>query len=505
MNLITEENRKWWVLIALCMASVLINLDTTIVNLAIPEIARVMRASLNKMQWVGNIFTFGAALSFVLAGRLSDVIGSRKVFLSGMLVFLFASIVCGAAPNIPILLIGRFLQGFGFAFCLPIIVVITRHIFPEHKWGLVMGIVATIAGLSQAIGPTLGGVILEFLSWRWVFFINVPVCLLSLWLLRVSYRKNDETRDEKIDYIGVGILGTGILCLLTALNQIAVLGFTSFIFWGLILIGLCALYGFYYFEQRQKHPLVDFDLFKLRNYLLVVLMRPLQMILWATVLFLFPIYMINILGFNPIKSGVTLLTMTLIFGLSSPLMGKLSDRYGIKTMLISSNILSVIVFTLLLFTNANSLGWQFYTAMVLYGFVIGIILINTVRAAMSALPAEKAGAGTGIFYTVVSFGIGLGYALSGAIITLVSHHHLQHALTKRSWNFGEIQHTWLMNAVNGTRPLHEVARHFPADQFHKVLPIIKHSFISGFHAVMAFNIVLAGITLLLAFMLREAE
>ena len=212
-----------------------------------------------------------------------------------------------------------------------------------------------------------------------------------------------------------------------------------------------------------------------------------------------------ILGFNPIKSGVTLLTMTLVFGLSSPLMGKLSDRYGIKTMLISSNTLSVIVFTLLLFTNANSLGWQFYTAMVLYGFVIGMILINTVRAAMSALPAEKAGSGTGIFYTVVSFGIGLGYALSGAIITLVSHQHLQHALTRRGWHFGEIQYTWLVNAVNGTRPLHEVAHHFSHEQFHEVLPLIKHSFMSGFHAVMIFNIVLAGITLGLAFLLREAK
>lgn len=186
---ISDNKRKWLVSIAADLMLLIISLDLTIVNLALPAIAHAFNAEMSTLEWVINAYVVIFAMLLVIGGKLGDIFGHRQIFSIGLGIFTIASLLGGLSPNTSILITSRVLQGVGAALAFPAATIINFAIFPKEQKAIVLGLMAAIAGAGQALGPTIGGIILKFLSWRWVFFVNIPIGVIAIVLLMLTCPK----------------------------------------------------------------------------------------------------------------------------------------------------------------------------------------------------------------------------------------------------------------------------------------------------------------------------
>src|SRR6476620_9148388 len=207
----TEDNRKWWTLFAMCFALFMIMLDNTVVNVALPSIQRDLHASISSLEWTVNAYTLTFAVLLVTGGRLGDIFGRRRMFMGGVIVFAASSALIGFAPTQEVLVIGRAVQGIGAAFMMPGTLSIISNTFPPHERGRAIGTWAGVSALALAIGPAVGGALTEYVSWRAIFFLNLPVAagavIVTLFATRESY---DRTVSRTVDYPGIAALTIGL-------------------------------------------------------------------------------------------------------------------------------------------------------------------------------------------------------------------------------------------------------------------------------------------------------
>src|SRR6476646_10663126 len=215
-----EGNRKWWTLAAMCFALFMIMLDNTVVNVALPSIQRDLHASISSLEWTVNAYTLTFAVLLVTGGRMGDIFGRRTMFLGGVIVFALSSAFIGFAPTQEVLVIGRAVQGIGAAFMMPGTLSIISDAFPPQERGRAIGTWAGVSGLALAIGPVVGGALTEYVSWRAIFFLNLPVAVgavvITLFAVRESF---DKTVGRSIDFAGIGTLSVGLSALVLALVE----------------------------------------------------------------------------------------------------------------------------------------------------------------------------------------------------------------------------------------------------------------------------------------------
>jgi MFS family permease len=216
-----DNVKKWWVFIGASLMIFLVNIDATIVNLALATIAKDLHSNLTQIQWVINSYLFTGMIFFIIGGKLSDIVGQKIIFLIGTLLFAGSSLIAALAPNFTVLIIGRLIQGIGFAFTLSLAILIISNAFPPRRRGFIVSIAITITGLGQAIGPTLGGAILDELSWHWIFAINVPLAVLSFIIISLFVKPQVlHKKHEKIDIFGAMLFGLFITALLFTFNAL---------------------------------------------------------------------------------------------------------------------------------------------------------------------------------------------------------------------------------------------------------------------------------------------
>src|SRR6266480_4414408 len=217
---LTEENRKWWTLAAMCFALFMIMLDNTVVNVALPSIQKDLGASLSSLEWTVNAYTLTFAVLLVTGGRLGDIFGRRRAFLSGVVLFAASSALIGFAPDQGWLVAGRAVQGIGAAFMMPGTLSIISNTFPPAERGRAIGTWAGVSALALAIGPVLGGALTEYVSWRAIFFLNLPVAAGAVAVTLFAARNSrDETVDRSIDFPGIAALSVGLTALVLALIE----------------------------------------------------------------------------------------------------------------------------------------------------------------------------------------------------------------------------------------------------------------------------------------------
>ncbi|HMJ34724.1 MAG TPA: MFS transporter [Baekduia sp.] len=415
---VNDENRRWWTLAAMCFALFMIMLDNTVVNVALPSIQKDLGASISGLEWTVNAYTLSFAVLLVTGGRLGDLFGRRRMFLFGVIVFGASSAFIGLAQSEAWLVTGRAVQGIGAAFMMPATLSIISNAFPPHERGKAIGTWAGVSALALAIGPVVGGFLVENVSWQSIFFLNLPVAALAVVVtLFATHESRDETAARSIDVPGVTAITVGLAAMVLALVEGNAWGWGSGQIVGLLATAVVGLAAFAVIETRSVNPMVDFRFFRARSFLGANVVAFIVSFAMLATFFFLALYLQNVRGYSPLQAGVRFLPMTVVIIIGGPIAGRLSDRIGPRPLMTAGLLL-----------NAISLFWQGhlevdtpYTsllgAFILMGLGMGLIMSPMSTAAMNAVDQTKAGVASGVLSMSRMVGGTFGVAVMGALIS----------------------------------------------------------------------------------------
>ena len=416
-RLFTEENRKWWTLGAVAFGLFMIMLDNTIVNVALPTIARDLQIGISELEWVVNGYALTFAVIMLTGGKLADMLGRRRIFIAGLAIFTLSSLACGLASGPEMLIGARIAQGVGAAFMNPATLSIITATFPPRQRGMAIGIWAGTAGMALAIGPLLGGVITQKIAWSWIFFVNVPVGILAIVVARLAIRESrDTSAEQRLDLPGLVASGIGLFALTYGLIEANTYGWTSTRILALFAVAVVALVVFVVLELRQRIPMLDLSLFKNPTFAGANVTMLLVALAMFGVFFFVSLYMQNILGYSAIQTGATFLPMTILIVLIAPVAGKLTDRIGGRWLMGGGMILlgiSLLIFSQL---DRGSSFWDIFPGLIVGGVGMAITMTPTTSVAMGSVPVDKAGVGSAVLNSMRQVGGSLGIAILGAIV-----------------------------------------------------------------------------------------
>ena len=415
-HLITDDNRKWWTLGAMCFALFMIMLDNTVVNVALPSIQRDLHASISTLEWTINGYTLSFAVLLATGGRLGDIFGRRRMFILGVVIFAVSSATAGLAQNPTDLVISRIVQGVGAALMMPATLSIVTHAFPPQERGKAMGTWAGVSGLALAIGPVVGGVLTEHVSWRAIFYLNIPVAIGAVSAALFAVRESrDTTVGRDVDFAGVAVLTASLTALVLALVEGNAWGWGSTEIVGLLAGAVIGLAAFVAIELRVKVPMVEFRFFSDRNFLGAVVVALIISFAMLGVFFFLAIYMQDILKYSPLEAGIRFLPSTLMIVALAPISGRMADRYGPRWLIVGGMLM--IAASLYTFTGiaVDSSYLDLLPGFMLLGIGIAMTMSPMTSAAMNAVAVEKAGIASGVLSMFRMIGGSLGVAITGAI------------------------------------------------------------------------------------------
>jgi EmrB/QacA subfamily drug resistance transporter len=415
-HLITEDNSKWWTLGAMCFALFMIMLDNTIVNVALPSIQEDLGATISGLEWTINGYTLSFAVLLATGGRLGDIFGRRLMFLVGVVIFALSSATAGFAPDQTSLVLSRVVQGIGAALMMPGTLSIITDAFPPEERGKAMGTWAGVSALALAVGPVLGGFLTEHVSWRAIFYVNIPVAIGAVAATLFAVRESrDTTVGREVDYAGVAVLTAGLTALILALVEGNAWGWGSPEIIALLAGAAIALPAFVFVENRVKAPMVQFDLLSDRNFLAAVVVAMIISFAMLGVFFFLALYMQDILHYSPLEAGVRFLPSTLMIVAVAPVAGRLSDRFGPRWLIAGGLVL--VAASLFSFSQiaVDSSYLDLLPGFMLLGIGIAMTMSPMTSAAMNAVPVQKAGIASGVLSMFRMVGGSLGIAVTGAI------------------------------------------------------------------------------------------
>jgi EmrB/QacA subfamily drug resistance transporter len=414
---ITETNRRWWTLGAMCFALFMIMLDNTVVNVALPSIQRDLQTDLSALEWTINAYTLVFGMLLVTGGRLGDIFGRRRMFLLVVVVFGTSSAALGLAPNDTFLIAGRAIQGIGAAFMLPATLSIITNAFPAEERGKAIGTWAGVSAIALAIGPLVGGFFVQEVSWRAIFYINVPVAIIAvvvtLWAARES---RDETAARTVDYPGVITLAVGVGALVLALVEGNAWGWTSAGVLGLFALSAVSLVAFVATERRVAAPMLDFAYFRSRQFLGANVVAFLISFAMFGMFLYMALYMQNILGYSPFEAGLAFLPSTGVIMFVAPVAGRLADRLGPRPLMVAGLLTVSVALTWQSFIGVDTTYGFLLVPFILMGVGIALVMSPMSTAAMNAVDRTKAGAASGVLSMVRMVGGTFGVAVIGAIV-----------------------------------------------------------------------------------------
>jgi len=416
-RIFAPENRRWWTLAAVAFGLFMIMLDNTVVNVALPSIERDLHVSIASLEWIVTAYALTFAALLITGGKLGDLFGRRRIFIVGITIFTLSSLACGLAPSAGFLIGARAVQGVGAALMNPASLSIITATFPPRERGQAIGIWAGVSAMALAIGPLIGGLIVDNINWNWIFFINVPVGVAGVIVSQLVIKESKDTSHEQsVDVPGLVTSSAGLFALTYALIEGNAHGWSSPEIVGLFAAAAALLVAFVLLERYQRLPMLDLSLFKSGTFTGANLVAMLVSLGMFGVFFFVSLYIQNILGWTPTQAGASFLPMTVLIILVAPMAGKASDRIGSRWLMGAGMTLLSISLLLYQRVGLHSTFWTLLPAMLLGGVGMALTMSPMTAAAMSSVPVDKAGVGSGVLNSFRQLGGSLGIALMGAIL-----------------------------------------------------------------------------------------
>lgn len=423
-SFVREETRRWWVLTGASTGLFILMLDSTTLPLALPSIQLELGASASGLQWVQNVYLLTMAALVITLGRLGDILGRKRVFQFGLVAFLVGSVISAIADSVVELIAGRVVQGAGGAALLALSLAIANLAFAPEDRPRAVGIWAAVSAIALAIGPLVGGIAIELVSWRLIFWLVVPLAVLAFAIMAVAAPESrDETAGTRIDVVGLLTLTAGLTAVVLALVQGKPWGWDSPATLGALAGGIGLLAVFCVVEHRVREPMVDFSLFRSGPYFgATAAAFALVGSYWALMFYL-PQYIRLILDHSAFLSGLLVLPVTLPMMAISPFAGRLTARVGARRLMTIGMACATV--GMLVLTRAQG-GIEYvgmFPGLLLFGVAMGLVYAAMSAAAMAALPPEKAGVASGV--------LAMNRTLAGAMLLAVGGAIFQHVELER--------------------------------------------------------------------------
>ncbi|GLV56953.1 MFS transporter [Dictyobacter sp. S3.2.2.5] len=409
---------KWAVLILAASSGFLTTLDSSIVNIGLPAISNTFHVGVSgEIEWIiiGYLVVIAAVL--LTFGRLADLIGRKPIFLAGLIVFISGSALCGMAPSLLMLILARIFQGVGGAMIFAVNIAMITSTFPNNERGLALGLNAVVVSLGVSAGPTIGGLITQYLTWRWIFYVNVPLGLLVLCAAFYVYReiRPAHGQSSRFDPLGATLLAIGLSTLTLGLSFGQEWGWLSAGLIVTLVISIIALGSAIYVESRIAHPILDLNLIRNRTFAFANITFMLCMMALFAPGFLMPFYFEQLRHFTTEQTGLMLTPLPLTMAILAPLSGALADRIGSRWL--SPIGLAIACFGLFLLSeiSAQSTLWDIIWRLLVIGIGQGIFQSPNTRTMMGAAPRSAQGEASGLLATGRVIGQALSVAMMGTI------------------------------------------------------------------------------------------
>lgn len=409
-----DYGRKWYVMSAVAMAIFLATIDGSIVNVALPTLTDALDTDFASIQWVVLSYLLTLTTLQAIIGRLADMYGRKTLYNSGFVVFTIGSLLCGLAPTVGWLIAARVIQGIGGALVLALGLAIVTEAFPPGERGRALGIAGSIVSIGIVAGPTLGGFILEHLSWHWIFFVNVPIGIIGTYLAWRYIPRSHPPGGQRFDLGGAATLFVSLITLLLGLTNGQQQGFTSARSLGLFAVAAVSLVAFIMIERRHPQPIIDPGLF--RNSLFRVnLITGFLVFISLGIGILVPFYLERGLGYGVQQVGLLLAVLPIGLGITAPISGTLADRFGSRPISVIGLVVTFIGFVTLstLTTETTALG--FMLRYLPLGIGVGFFQSPNNSAIMGNVPRQRLGVASGLLAITRSLGQTIGFAVLGAV------------------------------------------------------------------------------------------
>ena len=411
-----SQRRKMIILVSCCLSLLIVSMDATIVNVAIPSIRTELGASASQLQWVIDIYTLVLASLLLLSGATADRLGRRRVFQTGLAVFATGSLLCSLAPNIQTLIAARFVQAIGGSMLNPVAMSIITQVFTGRvERARAVGVWGAVVGISMALGPIVGGALIEFVGWRSVFWINLPICAAAVILTAIFVPESRSTTMRDIDPVGQGLAVTFLFAVVFLLIQGREMGWTSVATWAISAVAVAAFAAFLRYESRRDDPFIDLQFFRSVPFASATMIAVCAFAIYGAFLFMMSLYLQGDRHYSPVHTGLLYLPIagsSLIF---SPLSGRLVGRFGARPSLLVAGVM--ITAATLLLTTLTATTHVVALIGIFAVFGVGFAMVNApiTTAAVSGMPTDRAGAASAVASTSRQVGVSIGVALCGSL------------------------------------------------------------------------------------------
>ncbi len=411
-----STRRKAIILVSCCLSLLIVSMDATIVNVAIPAIRADLDASSSQLQWVIDVYTLVLASLLMLAGAAGDRLGRRRVFQIGLTVFAFGSLLCSLAPNVELLIAARFVQAIGGSMMNPVALSIISQIFTGRvERARALGVWGAVVGIAMALGPTVGGLLIEYVSWRSVFWINLPICAAAIALTAIFVPETKSSTMRTLDPVGQGLAVAFLFGIVFALIEGPGLGWTNPAVIGIAVAALAALAAFLRWESRRRDPFIDLRFFRSIPFAAATVTAISAFAGWGAFLFMMSLYLQAERHYSAMQTGLIYLPIAIGALVFSPLSGRLVGRYGARPSLVTAGIFITAASVLLTFLTATTPVWQLVVLFTVFGVGFSMVNAPITNAAVSGMPLDRAGAASAVTSTSRQVGVSIGVALCGSV------------------------------------------------------------------------------------------
>lgn len=408
--------QDWSVVIVILIGTFMAVLNSSIVNVALPKIMNIFNTTPSTIQWVLSIYMMTMGVVMPVTGYLADTFGYKRMYIMAMSIFVAGSCLCGLSWNVSSLIAARVIQAIGGSIMQPLGMAFIYRVTPREKIGMTMGIWGIAAMAAPAIGPTLGGYLVEYVGWRLIFYINVPIGLLNIWLAGIRLTETEKIKGEVIDIFGFVTATAGLFCLLFALSQGSKHGWTSVFIVSFFAASVIMLTAFVINELTHPEPLLELRLFKNWLFTISTIIGSFINIGMFAGMFLLPIFLQNVLGLTAMKSGLLLFPAAIATAIFMPLSGRIFDKYGARAIVLGGMLIVTFTTVMVGRFNMETAFSVMVFWMIIRGIGMGLSMMPITTLGMATIPIALTSKASATSNVVRQVAASLGIAMFTAIM-----------------------------------------------------------------------------------------